>query len=247
MTLALRHPMPLSDHIKPSPYSPPTREQIERARTMYGEGFTVSRILAATDMALGTLYYWLGGGPREEGGPLYPPIARRRQVVGRRRRPLDADRVSLAARLWRTAERQTRDIEERLARPGAASPERERDVRMLGSLVRTLRDLSGFDSGAAPDAQSVEPALAAARESMARKQLWRDVDGRVGVVRDMVRYLSEMRKIETLQAKRNAASARAQAEKTKAAADADETRRELARRIVGFVAARQEQQEGGAE
>ena len=239
--------MPLSDHIKPSPYSPPTREQIERARTMYTQGFTVSRILAATDMALGTLYYWLGGGPREEAGPLYPPIARRRQVVGRRRRPLDADRVSLAARLWRTAERQTRDIEERLARPGVASPERERDVRMLGSLVRTLRDLAGFDSGRAPDEQTVEPALEAARESLARKQLWRDVDGRVGVVRDMVRYLSEMRNIEVLQAKRNAASARAQAEKAKAAADADEMRRELARRIMGFAAARQEQQEGGAE
>jgi hypothetical protein len=139
---------------------------------MYAEGFTVSRILAACDMSLGTLYYWLGGGPREAvadgpaGGqsaagsrPLYPPLPRRRVVVGRRRRPLAADRVSLAARLWRTAERQARDIEERLARPSASMPERERDVRMLGMLVRSLRDLTLFEAagpagaGAAPGAE----------------------------------------------------------------------------------------------
>jgi hypothetical protein len=67
-------------------------------------------------------------------------------VVGKRRKPLKADRVSLTARLWRTAERQARDIEERLARPAAAAPERERDVRMLAMLTRTLRDLSAFDA-----------------------------------------------------------------------------------------------------
>lgn len=139
--------MPRPITIRPSPYQPPTREQIERARDMYVNGFTVSRILAACDMALGTLYYWLGGGPREEGAPLYPPIPRRRQVVGKRRRPLQTSRVSLAARLWRTAEGQVRDIEERLSRPSASPVERERDVRMLGVLVRTMRDLALFDPG----------------------------------------------------------------------------------------------------
>jgi hypothetical protein len=151
--------MPHPASIQPDPYRAPTLEQIERARAMYAEGFTVSRVLAANDMSLGTLYYWLDGGPAENGSPLYPPIPRRRAVLGRRRRPLAADRVSLAARLWRTAERQARDIEERLARPGAASPARERDVRMLGTLVRTLRDLSLFEAaglagaGAAPRAE----------------------------------------------------------------------------------------------
>ena len=139
--------MPHPITIRPSPSQPPSREQIERACSMYEQGFTVSRILAACDMALGTLYYWLGGGPREEGGPLYPPISRRRQVVGKRRRPLQTSRVSLAARLWRTAEGQVRDIEERLSRPCASAVEREREVRMLGLLVRTMRDLSVFDPG----------------------------------------------------------------------------------------------------
>ena len=56
--------MPLSDHIKPDAHRPPTREEIERGRAMYVENFTTSRICAATGMSLGTLYYWLDGGPQ---------------------------------------------------------------------------------------------------------------------------------------------------------------------------------------
>jgi hypothetical protein len=148
--------MALSQHIKPSPYRPPSRAQIERARSMYAEGFTVSRILAACDMSLGTLNYWLGGGPRDAGGAtLYPPIARRRVVEGKRRKPLASDRDSLVATLWRTAERTARDLGERLARPGASTPERERDVRMFGMTVRALRELSLFDAGG-PAASAVD-------------------------------------------------------------------------------------------
>jgi hypothetical protein len=145
--------MPLSDHIKPDAHRPPTREEIERGRALYVEGFTTSRCCAGSNMSLGTLYYWLDGGPQGPDGPLLPPIPRRRNVAGRRRRPLPAvDRVSLAARLWRTAERQARDIEERLARANEPPAERERDTRMLALLVKTLRELSAFDAGASkPD------------------------------------------------------------------------------------------------
>jgi hypothetical protein len=170
--------MPHPTSIRPSPYTPPTREQIERARAMYAEGFTVSRVLAACDMSLGTLYYWLDGGPRERppsvplatsgrpdvtgggsvevGAPIYPPIARRRQVVGKRRKPLSGSHVSLVARLYRTAERQACDIEERLARPQASTPAREREVRMLASLVQSVRTLSSL----APDGAGGAPAQA---------------------------------------------------------------------------------------
>jgi hypothetical protein len=137
--------------IKPDPYRPPTMEDVHRARTLYQENFTVSRILAATGMSLGTLYYWLDGGPVDENGQrMLPPIPRRRAGVLKRRRPLTADRASLAARLLRTADRQARDIELRLARPDTSDPARERGVRMLAMLTRTLRDLSGFDSGVTP-------------------------------------------------------------------------------------------------
>jgi hypothetical protein len=166
--------MPHPASILPTPYRPPTREEIERARDMYAQGFTVSRILAATDMSLGTFYHWLDGGPRQREGALYPALPRRRVVVGKRRRPLSADRVSLAARLWRTAERQARDIEERLARPSEATPARERDMRMLSMLVRTLRELSAFDAGVAPGeraaaAEEAPPDIDALREDLARR------------------------------------------------------------------------------
>jgi len=171
--------MPHAPSIRPDPYRPPSREQIERARDMYIQKFTVSRILAACDMSLGTFYYWLDGGPHdEESGRRLPPISRRRVVVGKRRKPLSASHVSLVARLYRTAERQVFDIEQRLAVPAGATPERERDVRMLAMLTRTLRDLSAFGAaevtgagGAATQDDGLPPDLdiEALRASLARK------------------------------------------------------------------------------
>ncbi len=159
MTFFVRKsPMPLSDSIAPDAYRAPSQEQIARARAMYAEGFTVSRILAHCDMALGTLYYWLDGGPQQADGPALPPIPRRREIVGKRRRTLRGDAASLSARLWRTCERQARDIEERLRRGGTAPD--ERDMRMLSLLVRALRDLKAFDA----DARQAEPAAPAALE-----------------------------------------------------------------------------------
>jgi hypothetical protein len=135
--------MPLADNLRPDPYRPPTMDEIHRGRDMYTQGFTVSRILAATDMSLGTFYSWLDGGPCDEKGePMLPPIPRRRQVLGKRRKPLIASHASLVARLYRTAERQALDIERRLACPSDSTPERERDVRMLALLVQSLRGLS---------------------------------------------------------------------------------------------------------
>jgi hypothetical protein len=166
--------MPLKDHIIPDPYRAPTDAEIAKARAMYVEKFTVSRILAATNMALGTLYYWLDGGPLDEQGrPRLPPIPRRRAaVLGKRRKPVRTDHGSLASRLFCTAERQVRDIEERLSKPGAG-PERERDLRMLLMLVRSLRELSAFNAGAslqgAPAAEPPVPDVDALRQKLARR------------------------------------------------------------------------------
>ena len=236
--------MPHPASIKPSPYRPPGREQIERARAMYTQGFTVSRILAGTDMSLGTLYYWLGGGPRDEqGAPLLPPLARRRVVVGKRRKPFTASRVSLLARLYRTAERQAFEIEQRLAVPGAATPERERDVRMLASLTRTLRDISGFGDGEPGGETAAEPdALAAARQQMDNKELLREADERMGLVRALVDYTRNMRKLEASLAEREQALTARQQDKATRDAEDNEMRLELARRITGMIAARREEE-----
>jgi hypothetical protein len=112
-----------------------------RAREMYAEGFTVSRILAHCQMSLGTLYACLDGVPFGADGERMDAIPRRRSVTGKRRRALKADDVSLVNRLLRTAERQVRDIETQLSARDQAAVERERNVRMLASLTRALRDL----------------------------------------------------------------------------------------------------------
>jgi hypothetical protein len=125
--------------------TPPTPEQIALARQLYIDGEKISVILARTGMSLGTLYYWLDGGPVENGVPRLPPIPRRRSVLGKRRRPLKGSRVSLVKRIWRTAERQVRDIEARVARNLQDPGERERDARVLAVLARTLRELAAFD------------------------------------------------------------------------------------------------------
>jgi len=176
--------MPLSDNITPDPLRAPTMAEIERARAMYAQGFTVARCLAAGNMSLGTLYYWLDGGPYlapttdksavgvgpttdtsvggdAHGARMLPPIPRRRVVVGKRRKPLAADTASLLARLTRIAERAALDIEQRLARPAAATPERERDVRMLTLLVQALRGLTAIapadEAAAKRNAQDDDP------------------------------------------------------------------------------------------
>ena len=58
---------------------------------------------------------------------------------------MSGDRVALVGRLWRTAEAQVRDIEERLARHQQQPDERERDARTLAVLVKTMRELSALD------------------------------------------------------------------------------------------------------
>ena len=226
--------MPHPPSILPEPYRPPTREEIERARDMYAQGFTVSRILAATDMSLGTFYAWLDGGPAENGATLYPPMPRRRRVVGKRRRPLaEASRLSLAARLWRSAERQARDIEERLARPSGSTPSRERDVRMLAMLVRTLRELAAFERGeAVAQAAGDDGAAQAAQQRMTRAAEIRATESSANLLRDVLRSLRY--------AAATVAEARGQrlgpaAEASPAALD--EMQRELARRVAGFMAA----------
>ena len=133
--------MPLFDHIAPEPNPPLTRERVIRAREMYEAGFTVSRVCANCLMSLGTLYPCLDGVPFGLDGERWQPIPRRRLVTGKRRRALAADSVSLTNRLLRTAERQVRDIETRLSARAQPPVERERDVRMLVSLTRVLRDL----------------------------------------------------------------------------------------------------------
>jgi hypothetical protein len=123
---------------------PASPEMGALARQRYAEKVAISPILAETGMSLGHLYWWLDGCPTK-GEPLLPKLPRRRDVKGKRRRTLQGNRVSLVTRLWRTAERQVRDVEERLKRAGLDAGERERDARLMAVLVKTVRELTAID------------------------------------------------------------------------------------------------------
>lgn len=57
-------------------------------------------------------------------------------------------RAALAARLWRAAERQAAEVEQRIAAGPRPVADAERDARVLSVLARTLRELSAVDAAA---------------------------------------------------------------------------------------------------
>jgi hypothetical protein len=67
------------------------------------------------------------------------------------------NRKTLVRRIWRTADAQVRDIEDRLAATRPEPVERERDARMLAVLVKTLRELAALDEAASGPSKRAEP------------------------------------------------------------------------------------------
>ncbi len=58
---------------------------------------------------------------------------------------LTGSRTAVVKRLWRTAERQVRDIEARLIAAGQEPADRESDARLMAVLVKTLAELTALD------------------------------------------------------------------------------------------------------
>jgi hypothetical protein len=154
-------------------------EQIAAIRQDYADRVPVAQICAKHQVSQGTAYYWIDGGPRDPARRL-PPIPRRCGKGQQRNAPRGQttdSRVALMARLWRAAEQQVRDIEQRLKAIGQVPSERERDARALAVLVKTLRELAAFDA-ARGAAQSTEPADDDAPRDMDefRRELARKID-----------------------------------------------------------------------
>ena len=111
---------------------------------------------------------------------------------------------------------------------------------MLASLTRTLRDLAGLGDGEPAGERAADPdALAAARRQMDNKELLREAEERMGLVRALVDYTRNMRQYEAALAARAQAIARAQQAESQKAAGIEQFRHELSRRIKGLAAARQ--------
>lgn len=125
----------------PSPRKTYPAETIVKARRAYVEHRPVAEIVEAAGTSTGTLYHWLAG---DVPGMTLPPIPRRRPAV-RRLRPRRSMRLAIVTRLWHAAEQQVREIEQRLAQHGQPSSERDRDARLLSTLVKTLKELAAMD------------------------------------------------------------------------------------------------------
>ncbi len=121
----------------------PTPEQVALARRLYQDGVAVRDILTAAGIKLGALYRCLNGDFPDGSGIAPAPVPLRHQGVRVRQRM--GSRAALVARMWKTAERQVEEIEDRLKAAGLELAERESNARTLAIVAKTLRELSIVD------------------------------------------------------------------------------------------------------
>jgi hypothetical protein len=121
----------------------PTPEQVALVRRRYACGDKVRDIVAETGIALGTLYRCIDGDFPDGSGIEPAPLPRRH--TGMRIRHRAGSRAALVARMWKTAERQVEEIEDRLKAAGLELAERESNARTLAIVAKTLRELAAVD------------------------------------------------------------------------------------------------------
>lgn len=126
------------------------------ARRLYLDGVTVAEIARRTGLKRSSVYYWADREVAPDGAVTLRPVVRRVAAPAEAAAGKPA-RGPLLARLWRAAERQLDEIEQRLAQAGASLPEgeppqpraaadTEKDARALAVLARTLRELSALEA-----------------------------------------------------------------------------------------------------
>jgi hypothetical protein len=115
-----------------------------RARQMYLDGRSIADIRRASGLTLYQFYLWLAGGPERDGARPLPEIPRRHPQAASARKPVR--RATLIARMMNAAERQVREIEEKLVVSDDELEGRERNARVLAVLVKTLSELSSADA-----------------------------------------------------------------------------------------------------
>jgi hypothetical protein len=125
-----------------------TPEQCALLRQDYVDRKTLKEIESERGFRKDVLYFCLDGGPPDANGQRLPKIMRRR-IAGSKASRLSQARAALINRLWRTADRQVREIEKRLHLAEQEPDERERDARVLAVTVKTLRDLRALDAAQA--------------------------------------------------------------------------------------------------
>lgn len=128
----------------------PTPEQAALARRLYRQGASLKTILADTRLTRAAVYRCLAGDYPDGSGVAPAPIplrhARARAARDKTSRQTTG-RAALIARMWRAAERQVDEIEQRFESLGLGRGEREGEgnARTLAVVAKTLRDLAAFD------------------------------------------------------------------------------------------------------
>ncbi|MFG1347264.1 hypothetical protein V5F59_20425 [Xanthobacter autotrophicus DSM 431] len=139
---------------KPSPpRKAPPRAAL--ARQLYQDGLPLAEIGRRTGLKPASVYYWIDREVAPDGSVTLNPVCRRLTLAAGVRDAQPA-RGHLLARLWRAAERQLDEIEQRLERapfgdgaaPARPSGDAEKDARALAVLARTLRELSALEAEA---------------------------------------------------------------------------------------------------
>lgn len=124
-------------------YAPPP-ETVALVRRRYAQGAAVKTVVAESGIRnLNVIYRCLAGLYPDGSGAKLVPVPQRRPGVRMRRRI--GSRAALVARMWRTAERQVEEIEDRLAVAGLELTERESNARTLAVVAKTLRELAAVD------------------------------------------------------------------------------------------------------
>jgi hypothetical protein len=127
----------------------PTPDVVALVRRLYGEGAFVKEIVAQSGIKNLTIIYRCLAGLYPDGSGIKPvPIPQRRQGVRVRHRA--GSRTALVTRMWRTAERQVEEIEDRLAVAGLELAEREGNARVMAIVAKTLRELKAVDEAETP-------------------------------------------------------------------------------------------------
>jgi hypothetical protein len=127
----------------------PASDAVALVRRRYAEGAAVNAIVAESGIKnLNIIYRCLAGLYPDGSGSKPAPIPQRRPGVRMRHRM--GSRAALVSRMWRTAERQVEEIEDRLSAAGLEVAERESNARTLAIVAKTMRELTAFDESQKP-------------------------------------------------------------------------------------------------
>jgi hypothetical protein len=163
----------------PSVATPLSLDTVMHIRRQYAEGVSLAKIYIENAVNKRVVYRCIAGNP--PGLSALPPLPFRWTGTTEPQ----PDRRAVIDRLWRSAKREVRGTDQRLARLPGGSPEREREVRVLPVLVKVVRDLTALDRAQLQKSASKETPRDDDDDALPRdlEELRRELSRRVDLLR----------------------------------------------------------------